>query len=200
MGTKALPHAGIGVPSYAWSSSPLRRYTDLVNQWQIIACAKHGRTAALAAPFKPRDTELFAIISAFDATYAAYNGYQQGMERFWTLKYLHQQGITELVVSVFKEIPGGVLVRADDLPLVLPVMGVPGLPRGARLRIRLGTVDEIALDVSGTLLERLDNEADADGTPAQEPEGEDDDAPVGPIALAMDLSDPEPAADTAATP
>jgi exoribonuclease-2 len=200
MGTKALPHAGIGVPSYAWSSSPLRRYTDLVNQWQIIACAKHGRTAALAAPFKPRDTELFAIISAFDATYAAYNGYQQGMERFWTLKYLHQQGITELVVSVFKEIPGGVLVRADDLPLVLPVMGVPGLPRGARLRIRLGTVDEIALDVSGTLLERLDSEAGADAAQAQEPEGEEDDAPVGPIALAMDLSDPDPATDTAATP
>jgi len=29
MGTRALPHAGIGVPSYAWSTSPLRRYTDL---------------------------------------------------------------------------------------------------------------------------------------------------------------------------
>jgi exoribonuclease-2 len=41
MGTKALPHAGIGVPSYAWSTSPLRRYTDLVNQWQIIACVRH---------------------------------------------------------------------------------------------------------------------------------------------------------------
>ena len=37
MGTKALPHAGIGVKSYAWATSPLRRYTDLVNQWQIIA-------------------------------------------------------------------------------------------------------------------------------------------------------------------
>ncbi|MDB5965003.1 MAG: ribonuclease, partial [Polaromonas sp.] len=70
MGTKALPHAGLGVKSYAWSTSPLRRYTDLVNQWQIIACARHGRTAALAAPFKPKDTELFAIISGFDAAYA----------------------------------------------------------------------------------------------------------------------------------
>jgi exoribonuclease-2 len=172
-----------------------------VNQWQIIACAKHGRTAALAAPFKPRDTELFAIISAFDATYAAYNGYQQGMERFWTLKYLHQQGITELVVSVFKEIPGGVLVRAEELPLVLPVMGALGLPRGARLRIRLGTVDEIALDVSGTLLERLDSDAlTPDAAQEQEAEGEDDDAPVGPIALAMDLSDPDVAAETPAAP
>ena len=49
--------------SYAWSTSPLRRYTDLVNQWQIIAAARHGRTAALAAPFKPKDAALFSIIS-----------------------------------------------------------------------------------------------------------------------------------------
>ena len=82
--------------SYAWSTSPLRRYTDLVNQWQIIAAARHGRTAALAAPFKPKDAELFSIISGFDAAYAAYNAHQAGMERFWTLKYLQQQGIAEL--------------------------------------------------------------------------------------------------------
>ncbi|MEO7390886.1 MAG: ribonuclease catalytic domain-containing protein, partial [Ramlibacter sp.] len=88
MGTKALPHAGIGVKSYAWSTSPLRRYTDLVNQWQIIAAARHGKTAALAAPFKPKDAELFSVISSFDSAYAAYNGHQAGMERFWTLKYL----------------------------------------------------------------------------------------------------------------
>jgi exoribonuclease-2 len=25
------------VDCYAWSSSPLRRYVDLVNQWQLIA-------------------------------------------------------------------------------------------------------------------------------------------------------------------
>ena len=37
MGTRAAPHAGIGVKCYAWSTSPLRRYTDLVNQWQLVA-------------------------------------------------------------------------------------------------------------------------------------------------------------------
>jgi Exoribonuclease R len=76
MGTKALPHAGIGVKSYSWATSPLRRYVDLVNQWQIIACVRNGKTAALAAPFKPKDAELFSIISSFDAAYSAYNGYQ----------------------------------------------------------------------------------------------------------------------------
>ena len=189
MGTKALPHAGIGVKSYAWSTSPLRRYTDLVNQWQIIACARHGKTAALAAPFKPKDAELFSIISAFDAAYTAYNGYQAGMERFWTLKYLEQQGISELTATTFKEGPGGSwLVRADELPLVFPVMGGQGLTRGARLRVRLGDVDEIALDVSGTVIERLD------AAPMPEDDSQDEDEPAaGPIAIALDVNEAEAA-------
>jgi exoribonuclease II len=183
MGTKALPHAGIGVPSYAWSTSPLRRYTDLVNQWQIIACAKHGSMAALAAPFKPKDAELFAIISSFDAAYTAYNGFQNGMERYWTLQYLQQRGITEVIGVVFKE----GMVRADDIPLVLPVLGTMDVPRGTKVRVKLGAIDEITLDISGTLLERLDAPvaADGDSQPGDE-EGDDDIA--GPIAIAVDVS------------
>ncbi|MDH4377081.1 MAG: RNB domain-containing ribonuclease [Ramlibacter sp.] len=190
MGTKPAPHAGIGVKCYAWSTSPLRRYTDLVNQWQIIAAARHGRTAALAAPFKPKDAELFSIISSFDAAYSTYNAYQAGMERFWTLRYLAQRGIQELDATVFKE----GLVRADTLPLVLPVMGTNGLPRGARVRVRLGAVDEIALDLGGTVSERLDAEALPTGA---EDDGADDDEPVaGPLAIAVDLSE----ADAGETP
>jgi exoribonuclease-2 len=203
MGTKALPHAGIGVPSYAWSTSPLRRYTDLVNQWQIIACVRHGKTAALAAPFKPKDAELYSIISSFDAAYSAYNGYQNGMERFWTLRYVQQQGITELTACIFKE----GLARADDIPLVLPVLGGAGLPRNARVRIQLGEIDLITLDVSGTIVERLDT---AENSPTQASSGDanddadaaqDDDEPMaGPITIAMDLSDPEDAPPHNSTP
>ena len=188
MGTKALPHAGIGVKCYAWSTSPLRRYTDLVNQWQIIACARHGKTAALVAPFKPKDAELFSIISAFDAAYSAYNGYQGAMERFWTLKYLQQNGITELVAGVFKE----GLVRAEALPLVLPVVGARDLPRGARVRVRLGDIDEITLDVSGTVVERLDVAASAEAAP--DAGDDEDDVVAGPIAIAVDMGDTEGAA------
>ncbi len=184
MGTKALPHAGIGVPSYAWSTSPLRRYTDLVNQWQIIACARHGKTAALAAPFKPKDAELYAIISSFDAAYSGYNAYQGAMERFWTLKYLQQNGIVEIEATVFKEN----MVRADDLPLVLPVAGAGGMPRGAHVRVRLGDIDEVTLDVSGTVVARLDIPSAA-GDVAAEAAGDEDDegAVAGPIAIAVDL-------------
>ncbi|MDL5036448.1 ribonuclease catalytic domain-containing protein [Comamonas resistens] len=191
MSTKALPHAGIGVKAYSWATSPLRRYVDLVNQWQIIACARHGKTAALAAPFKPKDAELFGIISSFDGAYSAYNGYQAGMERFWTLKYLEQNGITELTASVFKEGPNGsFLVRADHLPLVLPVLGAQNLPRGAHVRVKLGEIDEISLDISGTLIERLDTEAEAQ-VEGDDSGDDDDDAVAGPISIAVDMNDAE---------
>ena len=190
MGTKALPHAGIGVPSYAWSTSPLRRYTDLVNQWQIIACAKHGNTAALAAPFKPKDAELFSIISAFDGAYSAYNGYQAGMERFWTLQYLKQNHISELTATVFKTFPGQPpMARADTLPLVLPVLGNTELQRGARVQLRLSAIDDISLDVSGQFMALLDADHPQGCDSAEPAEDEDDSAAAGPIAIALDVDE-----------
>jgi exoribonuclease-2 len=198
MGTKALPHAGIGVKSYAWSSSPLRRYVDLVNQWQIIACARHGKTAALAAPFKPKDAELFSIISSFDAAYSAYNGYQNAIERFWTLKYLQQNAVMEVEATLFKDN----LARADHLPLVLPVMGAQGLPRGARVLVKLGDIDLVSLDIHGTVIEHLDAQTQ---TLDIEDDLEDDATVTGPIAIAMDVNesdvgDPASTQETTATP
>jgi exoribonuclease-2 len=190
MGTKALPHAGIGVKAYAWSTSPLRRYTDLVNQWQIIAVARHGRTAALAAPFKPKDAELFSVISGFDAAYAAYNANQAGMERYWTLKYIQQQGLQEIDATVFKE----GLARADALPLVLPVLGAGDLPRGSRVRLKLGEIDLITLDIAGTVLQRLDA---APAAAASEEDDSEEETVAGPIAIAVDVSD-TPEEETAA--
>ncbi|MPM30387.1 Exoribonuclease 2 [bioreactor metagenome] len=194
MGTKAQPHAGIGVKCYAWSTSPLRRYVDLVNQWQIIACARHGKTAALAAPFKPKDADLFSIISSFDAAYGAYNGYQAGMERFWTLKYLEQNGITELEATVIKDNgPSGMLVRAEMLPLVISVLGAQSLPRAARVLVKLGDIDEITLDIHGTVLQRLDDPDDASDDGDVSEEDEDESSVAGPIAIAVDVDEADAA-------
>jgi exoribonuclease-2 len=193
MGVKALPHAGMGVAQYTWATSPLRRYVDLVNQWQIIACARHGRTAALAAPFKPRDAQLFSIISAFESAYAAYNGFQNAIERFWTLRWLEQSGTTELTATVMKE----GLVRADDLPLVFKALGCEPLPRGSHVKVRITGLDEMTLDVHASLIERLDEAPAAD-----EPEGDDEDleAAATPIALAIDLNDGASEAEPTAAP
>ena len=188
MGTKALPHAGIGVPSYAWSTSPLRRYTDMVNQWQIISCIKNGKTAPLVAPFKPKDADLFSIISNFDNTYSAYNQYQNGMERYWTLKYLQQNHITELNATLFKEN----MVRADDLPLVLPVMGANQLERGTKVSVKLGDINLMTLDVSGTITDIRVAAHTGDMTISDVSEDESEESDVaGALSIAVDMDEAE---------
>jgi exoribonuclease II len=181
MGTKALPHAGIGVPSYAWSTSPLRRYTDMVNQWQIITCIKYGKTAALAAPFKPKDADLFSIISNFDNTYSAYNQYQNGMERYWTLKYLQQNEIKTINATLFKEN----MVRTDDLPLVLPVIGANNLERGTKVTVKLGDINLMTLDISGTIVDVREaaHTGDMDLSEVTEDEAEES----GALNIAVDM-------------
>ena len=190
MGTKALPHAGIGVPSYAWSTSPLRRYTDMVNQWQIITCIKHGKTAPLVAPFKPKDADLFSIISNFDNTYSAYNQYQNGMERYWTLKYLQQNNISEINATLFKEN----MVRADDLPLILPVMGTNHLERGTKVIVKLGDINLITLDISGTVTDiRVATQV---GDMQADDATEDESDETGVLSIAVDLVDTTNTTDT----
>ncbi|WP_128000549.1 ribonuclease catalytic domain-containing protein [Piscinibacter defluvii] len=197
MGVRPAPHAGMGVAQYTWATSPLRRYVDLVNQWQIIACARHGRTAALAAPFKPKDAALFSIISAFDAAYAEYNGFQSAIERYWTLLYLTQNGVTELDAAVLKD----GLVRADTLPLVFRALGADGLPRGARVRVRVTGTDLLTLDLHANVLQRLDDPGTtADDAPVDEADVEEgvEEAAAGALTLAIDVAEDgaaEPAAD-----
>ena len=183
MGVKAAPHAGMGVAHYTWATSPLRRYVDLVNQWQIIAAAKHGRTAALAAPFKPKDAALFAVISSFDAAYTAYNGFQNGIERYWVLRWLAQNHVEELDAAVMKD----GLVRADTLPLVMRAMGAERLPRGARVRVRITGTDLLMLEAHASVVARLDDpDTAADDAVVLDEEVEE--ASVG-LALAIDVQE-----------
>jgi exoribonuclease II len=193
MGIKPLPHAGMGVAQYAWATSPLRRYVDLVNQWQLIACARHGKTAALAAPFKPRDAMLFSVVSAFDAAYAAYADFQRAIERYWTLRWLEQNGAKTLTASVMKD----GLVRADDLPLVFKALGCEALPRGAHVRVAITGLDTMTLDVHARLAERLDDAPTAD---VEDEAADEEAAAAAPVALAIDLDDAPPAEATAVEP
>jgi exoribonuclease-2 len=172
----------MGVAQYTWATSPLRRYVDLVNQWQIIACARHGRTAALAAPFRPKDASLFSIISSFDTAYAAYNDFQHGIERYWTLRWLEQNGVTELEANVMKD----GLVRAETLPLVFRVPGTESLPRGAKVRARITGTDLLTLELYAALVARIDTAAAA---APDEADVEEDAEPTGALTLAIDVNE-----------
>src|SRR5574337_103562 len=138
MSTVAAPHEGLGVDCYAWSSSPLRRYVDLVNQWQLIAVLR-GEAPA----FPPKSAELMAALRDFELTYAAYADFQRHMERYWCLRWLRRQGLRHVTGRVLREN----LVRLEDVPYVLKVHSLPALPSGARVRLSVENTDLVDVDL-----------------------------------------------------
>lgn len=149
MSTHALPHEAIGVPQYAWSTSPLRRYVDLVNQWQLLATVEHGVSARLVAPFKPKDADLFAIIGAFESQYMLWSDYQSAMERYWCLRWLQQQEMHTVQASVLRDD----LVRLNCAPFVTRIPGLPELERGQVITLDILGYDELALELDCRLRE-----------------------------------------------
>ena len=125
---------------YAWCTSPLRRYVDLLNQGQLIACARFGKTALLQAPFKPRDPLLFAIVESFEDTYKAYATHQSALERYWTLRYLAQEGLDTFDASVLSVRGAAVLNDPEPDIATSPTHDTSGV--WVIVRIRVVAVDK----------------------------------------------------------
>ena len=137
MSTRPGEHQGLGVSHYLWASSPLRRYSDLVNQRQLIATTTGAR-----APYADGDAELFAALADFEATYSQYADLQDRMERYWCLRWLIQEQVTECAATVIREN----LIRFDALPLVVRLPDMPAAAAGAGVRVAIGRID--LLDVT----------------------------------------------------
>jgi exoribonuclease II len=146
MTTAPAAHEGLGVDCYAWSSSPLRRFVDLVNQWQLIAHLR-GETP----PYTAKSAEFLAALRDFELTYAAYAEFQRGMERYWCLRWLRQQSETTPSARVLRES----LVRFERLPLVLRVPSLPTLDRGTRVRLSIEKIDLLDAECNARYLELL---------------------------------------------
>ena len=142
MSTVAAAHETMGVPQYAWFTSPLRRYIDLLNQGQLLAVVEHGVSARLVAPYKPKEADLFATISAFDAKYTAYGDYQRKLENFWCLRWLKQHDVKRCEAVMLRED----LVRLSRLPYVVRLGTLPAsLERGQAVLLDILGSDELEL-------------------------------------------------------
>jgi len=134
MSVHAEMHEGLGVATYAWFTSPLRRYVDLLNQWQLAGALRGQR-----APFARNSEALLGAMRAFEVVTARYDEYQRAMEHYWCLRWLEQEKVAEADGTVLREN----LVRFDKLPLVVRVPSLPELEPGARVRLGVEPPDLI---------------------------------------------------------
>lgn len=167
MQTTPGPHEGLGLDYYAWCTSPLRRYSDLVNQWQLIALAKHGVTAKMVAPFPPRDAGLMGIAADFESCYQAYSEYQDRLEKYWCLRWVAQDGESKkLYVCHLKE----GMSRVEPIPLHLPIPELATHPRMTRAEVVISDVDLLQLSAGVRVLqiEALEKPVEKPAEPASE--------------------------------
>ena len=132
MSTRPGEHQGLGLMHYLWASSPLRRYSDLVNQRQVVAVVQ-GETP----PYGANDAALFAALADFEATYSQYAEFQDRMEHYWCLRWLLQENVTETSARVIRDN----LVRFESIPVVARVADVPTLPPDTPVRVAIGRID-----------------------------------------------------------
>jgi exoribonuclease-2 len=134
MTTSAMEHEGLGTSHYAWASSPLRRYVDLVNQWQLLAFLNGA-----PPPFSANGDTMLSTLHDFETSYAAYNEFQSRMEHFWCLKWLLQESVEIAGATVVREN----LVKLDGLPLYARVPSLPPIAPGARVDVEVKEIDLI---------------------------------------------------------
>ncbi len=130
METEPGAHEWLGVTHYAWSSSPLRRFSDLANQRQLAALLRGE-----PAPYS-RD-ELGSAARDFETAYEAYAEHQRHLERYWCLRWIVQEGLEGADATVIRD----ELVRLEGIPLVCRTIGLPPCAPGERVRVAFGEPD-----------------------------------------------------------
>ena len=133
MSTKPDPHQGLGVAQYLWASSPLRRYSDLVNQRQLLAVV-----AGEKPPYAEGDAELFfwRTRSGVEVDFVAY-----GPAGFWALEVKN-------TARVRPEELRGLQSFAVDYPEAELVLLYRGTARERRGRIWILPVDDCLQDLN----------------------------------------------------
>jgi exoribonuclease II len=147
MSTVAAPHQGLGVAQYMWSSSPLRRYVDMVNQRQIIAMLRDEEPA-----YPKNDPALYATMRDFDIMYGIYNEFQRSMERYWCLRWLQQEEIEQVEAIVLREN----LVKLNDIPLIFRAPSLPELPANTRVQLAIEDIDLFDLEMQTRFVAKLE--------------------------------------------
>lgn len=141
---QAKRHAGLGLLRYAPMTSPIRRYTDLLNQGQVINYLRHGQ------PMLSQDS-LAAIFPLISARQDEVGQIQRQRPRYWKILFFRQNGdkkwwdavvTDENEVFVFVSMPWAhQIVRAKR-----QLFGEKTYP-GQQIQVRLGKTNPLQNEI-----------------------------------------------------
>ena len=131
-------HTGLNVDYYTWSTSPLRRASDFINQKQIISMVRKSKDAYTAL-----DPTLLEVVDNFDTKYAKYIDFQNKMERYWSLQYLIQEQINEInAIFTYKS-----TVHLEGIPIDIDVSNFTAQqPRGSIIRLKIFNINPATIN------------------------------------------------------
>jgi len=129
MTLNANSHEGLNVSYYTWATSPLRRAADYVNQRQIINLITNNKNY-----YASTHPILLQVVDNFDKTYAKYLDFQDKMERYWSLKYLTQENISQ-VIGIFTH---KAKLQLLPVPIQINTQGIiTPKPRGSEVSVKI---------------------------------------------------------------
>ena len=141
------PHSGLALDCYTQCTSPIRRFTDLINQYQINQFL--GGEKMLEVEY------LESTIESLDTSVSEVTYIQRNRHRYWLLTYLQQNNISKIQGTVVRIEGPKPLVELDNLYFISQFFP---LKKG---ELRLGDRVSIKVDQIAPRTDRLKlNECD----------------------------------------
>ncbi|MFN8769484.1 MAG: ribonuclease catalytic domain-containing protein [Neisseriaceae bacterium] len=131
-------HTGLNVNYYTWATSPLRRSADYINQHQIISLISNHKSH-----YTSTNPILLHVAENFDKKYAKYLDFQTKLERYWSLKYLIQENISEIGGTfIYKS-----KVQLDRIPIEIDTQGLlKAKPKGTKITVKILNINLTTLN------------------------------------------------------
>ena len=146
LSTEARFHPGIGAHAYVHATSPIRRFTDIVNQYQFLS--------ALQGAKPPFDRDgLDQLIPSIEKRLQLLREISHRSERYWLLRLLEQKYLnTPLDAVLIRKLRHGYLAELSpwDKRIILHTDGKQ--PLQTELKIVIGSVDLDDFSASGDVI------------------------------------------------
>jgi exoribonuclease-2 len=128
-------HSGLGIAAYTQSTSPIRRYVDLIAQRQLLSHLSRTEGAYALEQLEP-------LMQRLERTTTQAEQLERERKQYWTLRYLEQRRWAELDAVVLQNFPDKHWVQLIPVAYECESPQVRGrpMPPGTRFKARIEMV------------------------------------------------------------